>query len=117
MKCEYSLLSVFYDAGIPSKPRSFAVTEPKTGCFELKWKIPEFDGGKPVISYKIKINNTDVASLPADTLQYTTLNQTPGHPYDITVSAVNDIGEGPFVTCELNKNLPKAAYIFVILIF
>lgn len=59
-----------------------------------------FNGGSPIIKYKIYYDDTGSYTLLAErtdvvTLQYTMTSATTGKTYGFKVSAVNLVGEGP----------------------
>src|SRR5256712_7441494 len=81
----------------PSPPRNLMAT-PADSRVTLTWQGPSFDGGSPVIHYRIyrgMVSGTE--SFLAETgtfLGYTDIGLTNGQTYYYQVSAVNAVGEG-----------------------
>ncbi|MEA3558612.1 MAG: right-handed parallel beta-helix repeat-containing protein [Candidatus Thermoplasmatota archaeon] len=84
----------------PSAPRSL---EASTGrlFINLTWQEPQDDGGSPILGYNLYRGAEGsvpeiIAELPDDTFEYNDTDVLENTRYGYRVTAVNDIGEGPF---------------------
>eukprot|EP00095_Tigriopus_kingsejongensis_P002138 maker-scaffold401_size182380-snap-gene-0.20 protein:Tk02138 transcript:maker-scaffold401_size182380-snap-gene-0.20-mRNA-1 annotation:"GM26811" len=86
--------------GPPSKPMGpLEVHDLTKNSCRLKWKVPEDDGGKPILGYVIEKMDKDngrwvpAGRTDADTLEFPVKGLQEGHEYMFRVKAINDEGE------------------------
>ena len=87
--------------GPPTTPLSVMATGGDT-MIDLIWAAPESDGGSDLTTYRVswvpanlKSVNEVAGGVSAPTTSYTITDLTNGQEYIITLSAWNDLGEGP----------------------
>lgn len=99
--------SIFCLVAKPSAPNGVQITEVSKSHVELTWRIPNSDGGSPIIGYVIetrapgrtsKWQRANRDTVPETTYKITGLRE--GRFYDIRVSAENAAGIGP--TAEIS---------------
>lgn len=87
------------DAAVPGAPLDLAAARDASAAV-LTWTAPPFDGGSPIIGYRIErsVDGGGFSTLVADTassdLTYTDATVTAGHTYTYRVSAITDAGVG-----------------------
>ena len=62
---------------------------------KISWQAPDVDNGSAVLKYRIYVNDTLDKEVGANVLEYTKTNLLNGFTYNVRVSAMNSIGEGP----------------------
>ncbi|OYT47745.1 hypothetical protein B6U83_04555 [Thermoplasmatales archaeon ex4484_36] len=86
---------------VPSAPRNLRATS-GDGYVNLSWDPPENDGGSPVTGYRIyrrtSSTNETLLAVVEDVYYYNDTTVVNGQKYYYSVTAVNDVGEGPFST-------------------
>ena len=94
------------DAIIPSVPGSPACGSPTTSSVELVWSAP-YDGGSPIVSYEVEIDNGNQVSIAPLFYSYGSL--APGISYNLRVRATNSVGSSAFsgnVACLTDSTEP-----------
>ena len=113
----YTLIKEGYDApfsasaaatvtGLPGAPEILSVT-PGNGRITVEWKAPEYNGCPEILSYVVTAEKNGVGfggevKATGDTIRYTLDLLTNGNTYQIYVSAVNSVGQGPVVSTSVD---------------
>ena len=74
---------------------------PTEGSVTVTWSPPANRGGLPVKNYRIRDLNSSIDVLaPGNATSHALTGLTPGQPVQISIAAVNELGEGPAETLE-----------------
>ena len=88
------------EATVPDPPTGLAATARDHSQIDLKWSVPDFDGGSRIRGYRVEVseNGRDWTDLAANTGSTNTFHAHTGLPPATTrfyrVSAINEIGVG-----------------------
>ncbi|MYK65109.1 MAG: fibronectin type III domain-containing protein [Gemmatimonadetes bacterium] len=89
------------DAILPARPTNLAATPKAPTRIDLSWSAPGYDGGAPVIGYKVEVSEdggiwSDLQTSTGSALtSYSHSGLTPGSTRYYRVSAINSVGAGP----------------------
>ena len=95
---------MFVSSDPPSAPRWLEVINISRNSAELKWTVPERDGGSPITNYVVEKRDVrrkgwQTVDTTVKELKYTVTPLNEGSLYVFRVAAENAVGLGPF--CEL----------------
>jgi hypothetical protein len=78
----------------------------------LGWSIPAFDGGKPILSYTVKVNGeTECEATSARICDFA--EPRAGMTYEFEVFATNSIGDGAVATYSITMPAPPSTGVYV----
>ena len=92
----------------PTAPRWLDVVNISRNSAELKWTVPERDGGSPITNYVVEKRDVrrkgwQTVDTTVKELKYTVTPLNEGSLYVFRVAAENAVGVGPF--CELEDSV------------
>ena len=98
-------------AGTPGAPQSVVATA-LDGAADVGWTPPASDGGSPVTGYEIRATGADAVvpvRVPAGVTTARVDGLVNGVPYDVTVTALSELGTGlPATTAVTARTAPAA---------
>ena len=78
--------------GVPDAPGGLTAVA-GDGKVTLKWTAPAYDGGKPILGYKVWYDDESPVPVDASTYEYTFTGLNNGQEYTFKVVAVNEKGD------------------------
>lgn len=99
---------MFVSPDPPSAPRWLDVVSISRNSAELKWTVPERDGGSAITNYVVEKRDVrrkgwQAVDTTVKELKYTVTPLNEGSLYVFRVAAENAVGVGPF--CELTDSV------------